>query len=65
MLILMLGNMHEFNHVLYIQLAGDTPEHKKKKIGDSGYGSGSKMANAVLKVECQELHVNKEVRVML
>ena len=43
--------------------AGDTPEQKKKKIEDSGYGSGSKMTNAVLKVECQELHVNKEVRV--
>ena len=43
--------------------AVDTPEQKKKKIENSGYGSGSKMANAVLKVEGQELHVNKEVRV--
>ena len=47
--------------ILHSREAGDTPEKKKQKIESSGYGSGSKMANAVLEVEGQELHVNKEV----
>ena len=42
--------------------AGDTPIQEKNEIEDSSYGAGSKMANAVLKVEGQELHVHKEVR---
>ena len=45
--------------------AGETleQEQKRKKIEDSGYGSGSRMANAILEVECQKLYVHKEVRV--
>ena len=54
-----------FIDVIMYGTAGETPEQeqKRKKIEDSGYGSGSRMANAILEVECQKLHVHKEVRV--